>query len=173
MSFFRAVRNRSVSALALLTAIAGALLAVPAVASAEPYPPSAGCTLSSSNTGVTGGEQLTVTGSGFPAGASVALSISSSGASLGTVTTNSSGTFTDTVTVPASATSTDRIVAASSSTTCSFDPFGSGATASGSSSASSSTANTGFRTLTASLIAVALLGGGVLLVLLGRRRRQN
>ncbi|GAB2455854.1 hypothetical protein [Jatrophihabitans fulvus] len=35
------------------------------------------------------------------------------------------------------------------------------------------TANTGFATLTASVIALALLGGGVALVVAGRRRRHS
>jgi 5'-nucleotidase len=149
-------------------------------ASADPYPPSQSCSLSSSDVDVHGGETLTVTGSGFPASTSVHLTIHSSPlVDLGSVTSDGNGSFVDSVTIPASINgSGHRIVADAANTSCSFDPFGSAGVAGVSThrtvrNGSGALASTGFATLSASVIAVALLGGGLTLVLLGRRRRSG
>lgn len=144
-------------------------------AAAAPYPPSSACTISSSDTTVTGGDSLTVLGSGFPANATVHLSVHSDAISLGSVKTDASGSFTDHVTIPTSITGTDHlIVADAGSTTCQFDPFGGAGVAGVATHRNSGgLASTGFHTLTASLIAGVLLVGGGLLLLLGRRRRES
>lgn len=97
MSFISAVRSRTFSTLAMLALIGAALLSVPALASAEPYPPTN----------------------------------PSSGAAPTTVHRDTNTT-----------------------------------------NQTSETASTGFATLTATGIAIALLGGGIALVVVGRRRRR-
>jgi ABC-type transport system substrate-binding protein len=175
MSILR-VRRTALLLAALLAALA--LVTVSSWhnrAAAAPYPPSSACTISSSDVAVTGGDSLTVLGSGFPANATVHLSVHSDAISLGSVKTDASGGFTDRVTIPTSITGTDHlIVADAGSTTCQFDPFGGAGVAGVATHRSSGgLASTGFHTLTASLIAGVLLVGGGMLLLLGRRRRQS
>jgi hypothetical protein len=146
-------------------------LSFAANASADPsaYPPSTGCSVSTSNRSVSPGDSLTVTGSGFPAGTSVRLTLES-GQALGTVHTDSQGSFSTRLTIPVGVSQHDRVVAASSSTTCSFDWTTSTPPAPAQTSASQ-TAYTGFAAITATVIAFALVAGGVLFVVVGRRRR--
>jgi hypothetical protein len=145
-------------------------LSLGATASADPaYPPSTGCTVSTSDRSVAAGDTVTVSGSGFPASTSVGLTMQS-GQSLGSVNTDSHGGFSTQVTIPANAAPHDRIVAMSSSTTCSFDP-NTATPPAPPQTPGSQTATTGFAAITATVIAVALLAGGVLFVALGRRRR--
>lgn len=161
-------------------AVVGAALAAPAVASADPYPPTSGCALSG-NQEVTGGQSLTVTGSGFPANSTVQLSISPEGMSLGNVQAGADGSFTDTVTIPPSIQGSNHtVVANGGDISCSFNPFANAGVAgvsthrnNGGSAHTGGTATTGFAAITASVVAVLLLGGGLLLVTLGRRRRQS
>jgi hypothetical protein len=149
-------------------------------ANADPYPPATSCAVSSSNHSVQGGDSLTVTGSGFPASSTVQLSVhSSTPIGLGSVHTDSHGSFTDKVKIPSSITGTGhRIVASAASTSCSFDPFATSgvdavSTSRGSNStASGGTASTGFAAVTATVIALVLLGGGLLFVVIGRRRSR-
>lgn len=179
MSFssFAVPRRAVATLLAVLLAVAGlvGLLSMRSSASADPYPPTSGCTISSSDTTVTGGQTLTVTGSGFPANAAVTLTVHSTPTPLGSVHTDANGGFTDTVTIPASVTGDDHIIVASSgSLTCQFDPTAqsSGGSATGSSN-SGTPASTGFATLTATGVALALLAGGLAFVLIGRRRGRQ
>lgn len=165
------MRIHRVVLLLVLSALAALGLSFGANASADPsaYPPSTGCTVSTSDQSVAPGAGVTITGSGFPASSSVQLTMQS-GAAVGTVQTDSQGSFSTHVTIPASATSNDRVVAAAGSTTCSF---GLNAASHGTppQTPNGSTAYTGFAAVTASVIALALLAGGVLFVVIGRRRR--
>jgi hypothetical protein len=175
-SISAALRSRTVSAVIMLAVIAGALLAVPAIANAAPYPPTGGCSLSTGDSTVAPGERVTITGSGFPALATVQLSVESSGSALGSVTTDADGSFTSAVTVPSNVSGAERIVASSRGTSCLFGLSGpAGAPASGSSdgSANSATATTGVAAISATLAALALLGGGLAFLVLGRRRRSS
>ena len=139
-------------------------------ASPSPYPPSPGCAVSTSDSGVAPGATLHIIGSGFAAGATVQLSFG--GASLGTVRTDANGSFTTAVTIPASVSANQRIVASAASTTCSFDPFGtSGEIAQR--DTGGSTGSTGVRVATFVGIAVVLLGSGLTLLLVARRRRLS
>jgi hypothetical protein len=145
-------------------------------ASADPYPPTSSCAISTLNQSVQPGDTINITGSGFPANSTVTLTVHSVAITLGTVHTDGTGAFTDTVTIPSSLTGTNhKIVATSASVTCSMNPFGSkgvDAVATKPKSGIDALATTGFAAMTASVIAVALLAGGGLLLLLGRRRRQ-
>jgi hypothetical protein len=176
----RTARRGFVLLIAALLAALG-LLALTAShnrAAASPYPPTTSCAISTLNQTVVAGDTINLNGSGFPADTTVALTLHSVTTSLGTVRTDANGGFTTTVTIPASLVGTNHTIEASTaSVTCAFDPFGTkGVDAASSHHATRGTdalATTGFQTLTASVIAVALLAGGGLLLLLGRRRRQN
>lgn len=176
------LRRVVVAAVLACLGLAVAAFVAPAAASADPYPPTGGCSLSS-NQQISGGGSITIIGSGFPDNGTVHLGVHSGNVSLGTVRAGADGSFTDTVTIPTSVTGTHhQVVASSGGVTCSFSPFaGANANVGGASvhqgvdsihAGTSGTASTGFHTLTASLLAVVLLGGGLLFVLLGRRRRE-
>jgi hypothetical protein len=180
------LRRATGTALTLLLAVFGmvAAMSLSSSASANPYPPGSSCTVSSSDHAVHGGDTVTITGSGFPANSTVQLSVHSSpDVSLGSVKTDAHGSFTDTVTIPKSITGTDHsIVASSASTSCSFDPFASSGVAGQQAQRptlgvggvhASRPANTGFDAAIASAIALVLLGGGLMFVLIGRRRRSQ
>lgn len=181
------LRRATGTALTLLLAVFGlvAAMSLSSSASANPYPPGSSCTVSSSDHAVHGGDTLTVTGSGFAANSTVQLAVHSSPEiSLGSVKTDAHGSFTDTVTIPKSVTGTDHsIVASSASTSCSFNPFASSGVAGVQASRNptlgvagvhaSRPANTGFDAAIASAIALVLLGGGLVFVLIGRRRRSQ
>lgn len=191
MSITPAILRRATGvALTLLMAVFGLIAAtsLASSASASPYPPTSGCTISSSDHAVHGGDTVSITGSGFPANSTVQLAVHSSpDISLGSVKTDAHGSFTDTVTIPNSITGTDHsIVASSASTTCSFSPFASSGVAGVQASRdgqaptlgvagvhASRPANTGFDAAIASVIALALLGGGLTFVLIGRKRRAQ
>lgn len=153
-----------------------ALMSLRTVAKADPaYPPSAGCQLSTTSTSATPGGSIPLTGSGFPANATVTLTLHSAPTSLGSVATDGNGSFSTTVTIPSSvAPGTHTITAASGSVTCSLGTFGLGGQSAHRSSGGSSgvTASTGFAAITATAIALMLLGGGAVFVLVGRRRRS-
>lgn len=177
MSSFAAPRRLAASLLCVLVAVAGliGLLSWHSSASADPYPPSSGCSISVSDTTVTAGETVSVTGSGFPANTTVTLTLHSTPAALGTVRTDANGSFRDSVTIPASASAGDHtIVASSGSVTCQFDPVKTSTGTSTTTSANGGTpASTGFAAITATGIALALLAGGLAFVLVGRRRDRQ
>lgn len=168
------MRNVRLVLLLILSGLALLGSAFAATASADPaYPPATNCTVSSSDRSVTPGSSIAITGSGFAANTTVALTLQS-GESLGSVHTDAQGSFTTSVTIPSGAAAHDRIVANAASTTCSFDPNEVVVPpAPQNQTPSTPTALTGFAAVTASVIAVALLGGGVLFVVLGRRRRAD
>lgn len=141
-------------------------------AGADPYPPSSGCVVTMSGSS---GSGSTASGSGFASGSTVGLSIG--GTSVGRVQAGRDGSFSQPVAVPAG--SADPLVATSAGTSCSVgllagDPA-STQRGTGTVSAQSvrATAYTGFQAITATVIALALVGGGLLLVTLGRRRRDQ
>lgn len=79
------------------------LLALPAAAGAQQYPPSAAnLTVSDSTPGA--GGQVTVTGTGFAPGANVVITFESTPVTLATVTADAGGAFSTVVTIPANAT---------------------------------------------------------------------
>lgn len=169
--------------LALLTSALLAALALLALtsghsrAAADPYPPTNSCAISTLNHSVQPGDTINLNGSGFAANSTVTLTLHSTPMSLGTVHTDGTGAFTDSVTIPSSLTGTSHtIVASSPSVTCSMGLSATkGVDAVSTSKPTSGTdalATTGFAAMTASVIAVALLAGGALLLVLGRRRRQ-
>lgn len=166
--------RRSLPLFAALLMACGVLLISAGTASANPYPPTSGCTVSVSDQSVTAGQTTTVTGSGFAANHSVGLTVG--GASLGSATTDGNGSFSTTVTMPSSlAAGRHQIVAHAASQTCSFTL----ASTAGVDSVQvtrndgGSTAFTGVAVLTWSVVAVALLASGLLFVVIGRRRREN
>lgn len=161
------LRRAAMSMVAVLALVATALL-VAGPAQANPaYPPRQQCALSSS-TG--SGNTLTITGSGYPANTTVQVNVGST--SLGSVRTDSSGAFRLTVTVPSG--STGRVSATGGNRTCSFPLSGNnGGSGTQGTQTTPHAAYTGFAAITATVIALVLLGGGLVLVLAGRRRRQN
>jgi hypothetical protein len=174
-------------AVALGSFFALVLLAWPGSASAAPayppYPPSSsGCSVSTTTVNAGPGEKLTLIGSGFKANTTVTLSIPAASAALGSVQTTSSGTFSDTLTWPASVNGKSAaVVAMAGSTTCKFTltngtDSASAHRASGSGTGSGNDgggglSSTGFATLTASTIAIVLIGAGAIFLGLARRRR--
>lgn len=126
------------------------------------------------------GEQLTIVGSGYTPSSTLQLSLHSGGVSLGSVHTSAQGSFRTVVTIPAGLTgSHHEIEASQASRTCTFGiVFGSDSDAttvdappaSSSGDSQHGLAYTGFAALTASAIALALIAGGTLFVLIGRRR---
>jgi len=179
MSNHTGVLRRLGAALTFVVVALGlvAVASMQASASADPYPPNSGCAISTSDTTVQGGSTLTIAGSGFPVNSTVHLAVHSAApVGLGSVRTDAQGSFADTVTIPSSITGGDhRIVASSGSTTCSFDPFATNTAKTvniSQNTANNGTAYTGFAAVTATVIALALLGGGLLFLVLGRRRRR-
>jgi hypothetical protein len=176
---------------ALIAVVAALALAMSwqSTASADPaYPPSNSCSLSSADgSSFTPGEHVTLIGSGFGAHAQVRLSISTHHTSLGTVTTDATGAFRTTVTIPANLGDGSHVLTASSPTTsCSFDPtvttpskqgyqvVGVASTAKPTGTkptGEAGLASTGFQTATAIGVGVVVIGGGVMLLLIGRRRK--
>lgn len=187
MSYSPMLLRRATSvALALLLTVFGliAVMSLRSSASADPYPPSSGCSVSSPSA-VVAGANFTLVGSGFPANSTVQLTMHSDNVSLGSVRTDGNGSFADSVQLPASLSGTGHeIVASSGSTTCSLSANATagvegaraaapGATDPPTASQNNGTANTGFAAITATVIALVLLGGGLVFVAVGRRRRAQ
>jgi hypothetical protein len=174
---FAAARRRTAAIAAMV--VLGLMALVVAMswsssASADPYPPSQQCSVSSPTTNVAAGTTMTVVGSGFKAAQHVALSLQAGNVALGSVTTNGGGSFTTSVTIPASFSGTSHTIQASApNDTCSL-PLSSHGTDAVSATrgvdAKSTLASTGFAAITASAIGLALLTGGLLFVVVGRRR---
>ncbi len=151
------------------------LLAWPSRAGADAaYPPSTrdGCTVSTSTVDAGPGDTITLVGSGFPADTVVALSIPSASAALGSVTTAADGTFSGRFTWPASVNGASAVVQAmTASKICSFTITNADeSTNADSSDGSGGLSSTGFATLTATTIAIALIGAGAIFLGLARRR---
>ena len=79
------------------------LLALPAAAGAQQYPPNA-TNLTVSDSTVVPGQKITVTGTGFAPGATVVITFESTPVTLATVAADSGGTFSAVVTIPTNAT---------------------------------------------------------------------
>jgi len=181
------VRRRTtfiLPAFAALLLAAAALLIAPS-AEAKPYPPTQ-CSLSASSARIQAGGTVTLVGTGFDADTTVTITLASSGAALGTAVTDANGTFSITVDVPSDAPSGENtVIASGGSTTCSAHGTsssgvegvgvgsGSGTPGSGSSSGSGTLAETGVKIATISLIGLALIGGGAMLLTAGRRRHNS
>lgn len=146
-------------------------------ASASPYPPTTGCTVSTTTADAGPGDSVTFVGSGFAANQTVALSVPSLSAALGTVTTTSKGSFSGSFTWPASVNGASAQVQASApSATCSFTLVNHHTGTSGSgghrtTAGGSGLSHTGFQALTATVIAVGLIGAGAMFLGLSRRKR--
>jgi hypothetical protein len=152
-------------------------------ASADPaYPPTDSCSLSSAEgSSFTPGENVTLIGSGFGANSQVQLTIRSRAENLGTITADSTGAFRTTVTIPTDLGTGSHVLTASSpSTSCSFDPTITTSSLSGHQVAAaaaakptsgSGLASTGFQTATAITVGIVVIGGGITLLLIGRRRK--
>lgn len=184
----------ALSAIVLILGLA-AVTSWRSTAGADPYPPSSGCTLSTSHGSLRPGHTVTLTGSGFAPNSPVHLVSGST--SLGDVTTDDHGSFAKRVTLPPSSDGTVEIDASSANEDCGIGAgsagghSGGGGTHGGQGTGGStqhrsggsgttgtapqtqSTAYTGFAAITASSVAAALLLGGLLLVILGRRRSQS
>lgn len=155
---------------------------VSATASPTSYPPSNPCVVSISGA-VTAGTTTTVTGSDFAPNEHVTLTLHPGGETLASVTTSSTGTFSKLVAIPAGITRAHTIQADAASLSCSLDftpasgVEGLSAANKGPTSgidgvtATRGLASTGFATLTASAIGLALLAGGAMFLIVGRRRK--
>jgi LPXTG-motif cell wall-anchored protein len=118
-------------AVALLAAVTFVVIAP--TAGATPYP--GGCTIQISQVRATPGQQLTVTASGYPAGAQVTFTLSRPGEGtpppqsdngpvvLGTVTANASGVATLVFTLPAGTKPGMHVITASGSPPGDCDPL--------------------------------------------------
>ncbi len=157
--------------LALLGAIGLLIATVSFATSASAAPYTSQPTLSVSTQTPAVGASLTVSGAGFAAGENVSLTLHTVVYNLGTATTDGSGSFTTTVTLPAGVSGTHTIVALG---------LGSGRSASITLTIGSGTAggggsngglpNTGAAVMGVGGLGLALLIGGGLMLLVGRRR---
>jgi hypothetical protein len=185
-----AVRRKSVAlattllltALALLTTFAWTSSAQ--AKSTGAYPPPQPCVVSilGSNgqplSSFQPGESLTVIGSGFTPNAVGQIILESTPINIGTAKANAGGSLSEVVHVPATLPlGAHTLLVVMPNMTCSLHTQ---ATDAGVDSVSATKvtaksdgdlASTGFEAAAASAIAVALIGGGIMFVLIGRRRR--
>jgi hypothetical protein len=174
-SVLRRGMSRAWSAAAMVVLILVGIATLAAPASAGPgYPPSRGCTISIGDLTVTSGGHVTVIGSGFRPAQRVVLTIHSPQPTyLDTVTTDASGAFRAAEQVPSTLSpGAHHFVAESPSATCSLDPtIGQVTPPTPTVHASGGLAFTGFAAVGTAVVGALLLAGGVLFVLVGRRRR--
>jgi hypothetical protein len=161
----------AVSMSALMFAFLAAVVAVPA--SAQQYPPS-NATCGVSDTSLGPGDQVTVTGDNWQAGSTVTFTLQPEGINLGSTTVDANGSFSVVLTIPA------NVQAGAHSIVCSgIDVEGNnvsrgttvqilGGAVGGGAAFTGTTLNVPlWMVLIAGLFAV-----GVVLVILGRRRRR-
>jgi hypothetical protein len=170
------MRLRAIVALAVCAF--GSMLLAPA-ASAAPYPPTVCASLSVSTTNPLPGQEITVSGENFIAGASVRLELHTVIYVLKTVDADGAGSFTTTVKLPDGVTGSHTIVAATGAPSggdCPTDPLqlihiqtGGGSTSAG--PGGGGTSFTGVDVLAMLIGAAALVGVGVALNRSGQRRR--
>ncbi|MCU1659832.1 MAG: hypothetical protein JWO57_4488 [Pseudonocardiales bacterium] len=128
--------------------------------------------MSTSASNLVAGDSLTVVGSGFGAAKTVTISLNPPAVVLGTVQTSGDGSFSKAVTLPSSLGSGNHLIEASGGgVSCAFDPQWATNSPVNAGSSTGGLASTGFATFAFAAIAVALLGGGAVLLALGRRRR--
>ena len=185
-----AVRRKAVALAATLLLTALALLAVfsatssAQAASSGAYPPPEPCVVSilGSNgqplSSFQPGEELTIIGTGFTPNAVGQIILHSNPINLGTARANAAGALDEVVHVPATLPlGAHTLLVVMPNMTCSLHT---NASQSGVDSVSATKvtaksdgdlASTGFEAVAASTIAVALIGGGIMFVLIGRRRR--
>lgn len=183
------MRLRAIVAIA--AAALAAMLLAPAAQAAQPrpaaqapgcYPGGKGVSVAVSTTRPLVGEQITVSGAHFKAGATVRLVLHSPGTVLKTVTTNDRGMFTTTVTLPDGVTGRHRLVAVGpanrpdcpgdSSATLNIQSHGVAGTSAGP-GGPGGTSFTGVDVLLIVIAAVLLLGIGYLLNKTGGKRKQG
>lgn len=171
---------RSFSASAVLAAtVVGGLIWLAAPAGAQ-YPPVQSCAVSSATVQVAAGQRIAITGSGFPAATDVVLTLHSPVSSLGAVHTDSRGSFARTVRLPRTlGAGSHRILADTASTSCALMISSGGGTSAvavsqpphPSGASSSVLAETGAQIAGGLIVGVALIGAGIVVLLVIRRRR--
>lgn len=164
------------SAVAVLAAAFAALIlsAGPAAAS-NAYPPTVPCQLSGATLHPSPGSTFPVVGSGFPAGGVVQISANGN---KQTVHADTTGSFRTSVQIPASFSGPLTITAlnqgCSTTPTVTVSPAPTPAPAAVNAEASGGgLAFTGFAAISATIIGCAVLVGGVILTLLGKRRKTS
>lgn len=161
----------------LIAGVFAVLLTAAAPASAKPYPPYPAkigdCTVSTTTANAGPGSQVTFVGSGFKPNTTVTISVPSASAALGSAKTTASGSFTTTFTWPASVAGASAVVQASAvNDTCSFTLVNHKTSSTNVHRAGSSgLSSTGFEVLTATTIALVLIGSGAIFLGLARRKR--
>jgi hypothetical protein len=184
----------TIAVIALITAFSWGSTAQATGATSPAYPPQSpppttSCVVTvlsaggQPQTSLSAGETVTVAGTGFTPDAVGQIVLHSNDINLGTARADANGALSQSVTIPASlASGTHTLTVVMPNMTCQlgFDPASSGIDAASAvksaasttgSSTSSGLASTGFAAVTASIIAVVLIGGGAMFVLIGRRRR--
>lgn len=172
MDVLRKTFTRTLAVLGIMIASVG----FASSANAAPYTNAP--SIAVSTTSPAEGSTITVTGTDFDANSTVNLTLYSQPYALGSVTTDSSGAFAASVTLPNGVTGSHTIVAQgpSSSASVSIEIYsksqGSGYAAGNNGSGSSGgLASTGFAVAGIGVVGLALLIGGSVLLLSGRRRK--
>jgi hypothetical protein len=172
--------KRLISAFAAVLSLSLAVgLGLAASSSAAPYTPAPAVSVSTSAPVAGGG--LTVSGSGFGADDTVNLVLHTKAYSLGSATTDAAGAFSKTVQLPAGVTGSHTIVITDPTTgqtssmaitiESSSSSGGASGGASGGSSGGGGLSNTGVAVLGIGGLGAALLLGGGVMLLAGRRRK--
>jgi len=165
-------------AVALLATVAFVVIAP--TAGATPYP--GGCTIQISKVTALPGDHLTVTASGYPAGAMVTFVLHSTPVTLGTAQADSSGVATLVFVLPAGTVPGVHVITASGAPAGDCDPLVStnvmvdAATVSSSAPATSGTGTlprTGTNSAELFQLALVLIAVGGIITLATRKRRQR
>lgn len=167
-----------------MLAVLGIMIASVAFASsANAAPYTNAPSIAVSTTSPAEGSTITVTGTDFDANSTVNLTLYSQPYALGSVTTDSSGAFAASVTLPNGVTGSHTIVGQgpSSSASVSIEIYsnsqgsgnasGNNAAGNNGSGSSGGLASTGFAVAGIGVVGLALLIGGSVLLLSGRRRK--
>ncbi|TAM91032.1 MAG: hypothetical protein EPN43_04870 [Jatrophihabitans sp.] len=159
--------------LVLLVALAAAGLGVATTAGAAPYTNQ--MTVGVSNSSPSPGQSITVSGTGATPNGQVSIDFHSTVVHLATVTANVDGAYTATVTIPTGQCGAHTIVATDVTTgnTASTAVTLPACTASTGTGTGGGLSATGVAVAGIGAVGVALLLGGGLMLLLGRRRRAN
>jgi hypothetical protein len=161
-------------AVVAMVALVAAAFTFAGPAGAAPYGGGASIALSAST--VAEGGHVTISGTGFEATRTVTLTLHTVTVSLGTAQTDASGAFSTTVTLPSGVTGSHTITAAdaagnSASATITITAPGRGTSGGGSGGSGGGVSATGVAVIGLSAVGFALLVGGALMLLAGRRRK--